>query len=185
MSGSLFLKILLTSNDFFPGSFIPLQYLTSVIHHLDTATTFWLISSAEVYHRYFQLSSYPSSFSSLLQSLSLLKIPHWSQPVLRSPSSFTWPWSAFLIPSQFGWTQLLHVPACHLLCASSVAQSCPTLCDPVDCSPPGSSVHGITQARILEWAAISCSRESFWPRDQTHISCISCTGRQILYHCVA
>ena len=40
---------------------------------------------------------------------------------------------------------------------SEVAQSCPTLCDPMDCSPPGSSVHGIFQARILEWVAISFS----------------------------
>ena len=44
---------------------------------------------------------------------------------------------------------------------SEVAQSCPTLCDPVDCSPPGSSVHGILQARILEWVAISFSRGIF------------------------
>ena len=43
---------------------------------------------------------------------------------------------------------------------SEVAQLCPTLCNPVDCSPPGSSVHGILQARILEWVAISFSRES-------------------------
>ena len=43
---------------------------------------------------------------------------------------------------------------------SEVAQSCPTLCDPVDCSPTGSSVHGILQARILEWVAISFSRGS-------------------------
>ena len=43
---------------------------------------------------------------------------------------------------------------------SEVAQSCPTLCDPVDCSPPSSSVHGILQARILEWVAISFSRGS-------------------------
>ena len=40
---------------------------------------------------------------------------------------------------------------------SEVAQSCPTLCDPMDCSPPGSSIHGIFQARILEWVAISFS----------------------------
>ena len=50
---------------------------------------------------------------------------------------------------------------------SEVAQSCLTLCDPVDCSLPGSSVHGIFQARILEWVAISFSRGSSWPRDQT------------------
>ena len=59
------------------------------------------------------------------------------------------------------------------------AQSCLTPCDPMDYSPPVSSVHGISQARILEWVAISFSRGSPWPRDWTHVSCI---GRQILYH---
>ena len=58
-------------------------------------------------------------------------------------------------------------------------QSCPTLCDPVDCSPPGSSVLGILQARRLEWVAISISRGSSWPRYGTQVSCI---GRQVLYH---
>ena len=47
--------------------------------------------------------------------------------------------------------------------------------------PPGSSVHGISQARILEWVAISFSRGSFWPRDPTCISCISCAGRRIFF----
>ena len=61
-------------------------------------------------------------------------------------------------------------------CVFSFAQWCPTLCDPMDCSPPGSSVHGIFQARILEWVGISSSRVSFWPRDQTHVSCFSCTA---------
>ena len=60
-----------------------------------------------------------------------------------------------------------------------VTKSCPTLCDPMDCSLPGSSVHGILQARILEWVAIPFSRRSSWPRDQTHVSCI---GRWILNH---
>ena len=54
-----------------------------------------------------------------------------------------------------------------------VAQSCPTLCDPVDCSPPGSSVHGILQARILEWVDISFSRGSSRPRDRTQVSRIA------------
>ena len=53
---------------------------------------------------------------------------------------------------------------------NEVAQSCPTLCDPMDCSLPGSSVHGIFQARILEWVAISFSRGSSWPRDRTQVS---------------
>ena len=56
---------------------------------------------------------------------------------------------------------------------SEVRQSCPTLCDPVDCSPPGSCAHGILQARILEWVAIFFSRGSSWPRDWTHVSCIA------------
>ena len=50
-----------------------------------------------------------------------------------------------------------------------VAQSCPTICDPRDCSPPGSSVHGSLQARILEWIAISFSRASSQPEDPTRI----------------
>ena len=54
-----------------------------------------------------------------------------------------------------------------------VAHPCLTLCDPVDCSPPGSSVHGILQASILEWVAISFSRGSSQPRDRTQISHIA------------
>ena len=58
------------------------------------------------------------------------------------------------------------------------AQSCPTFCDPMDWNPLGSSVHAISQARILDWVAISSTRGSSQPRDQTHISCVSCiTGR--------
>ena len=55
------------------------------------------------------------------------------------------------------------------------------LCNPTDCSPPG-PVHRIFQARILGSVAISLSRGSSPPRDATHVSCISCTGRQTLYH---
>ena len=64
-------------------------------------------------------------------------------------------------------------PIIHSEWVSEVAQSCPTLCDPVDCIPPGSSAHGILQARILEWVAISFSRGSSQPRDQTQVSCIA------------
>ena len=56
---------------------------------------------------------------------------------------------------------------------SEVAQSCPILCDPMDYSPPGSSIHGIFQARVLEWVVIFFSRGSSWPRDQTWVSCIA------------
>ena len=54
-----------------------------------------------------------------------------------------------------------------------VAWLCLTLCDPMNCGPPGSSVHGILQARILEWLAMPSSRGSFQPRDQTQVSCIA------------
>ena len=63
-------------------------------------------------------------------------------------------------------------------------QLCPTLCDPMNCSPPGSFVYGIFQPRILQWFAISYSRGSSWHRDWTPISCTSCIGRLILYHWV-
>ena len=60
--------------------------------------------------------------------------------------------------------------------SGSVSRSVVSLCNPMDCSPPGSSVHGILQARILEWIAVSFSGISSWPRDQTQVSC-----KQILY----
>ena len=56
-----------------------------------------------------------------------------------------------------------------------VTQSCPTLCDPMDCSLPGSSVHGILQIRTLEWVAIPFSRWSSWPRNWSQVSCIAGT----------
>ena len=94
------------------------------------------------------------------------------------------------IESQFFLNQTLHAPLDSKLrglrfwivsCSCSVhygggglvAQSCLTLCNPMDFSPPGSSVHGISQARVLEWIAISFFRGSSQPRDQTWISCIA------------
>ena len=62
---------------------------------------------------------------------------------------------------------------CLCVCVYSVAELCPTLCKPMDCSPLGSSVHGILPARILEWVAMPSSRESPWPRVQTHIFSIA------------
>ena len=67
---------------------------------------------------------------------------------------------------------------CILLCM--YARSCPAFCDPMGCSQPGSSVHGISQKRTLEWVGVSSSKGSSWPRDQTHVSC----DRQILCYCV-
>ena len=66
--------------------------------------------------------------------------------------------------------------SCQLLSGS------PTLSDPINCSLPGSSIHGILQARILEWVAVYSSRGPSQPSDQTGISYVSCIGKQVLYH---
>ena len=71
-----------------------------------------------------------------------------------------------------------HLQQC--VCTKSL-QSCPTLCDPMDCSLTGSSVLGIIQARILEWFAMPSSRKSSQPRDQTQISYLSCIT---LHYCI-
>ena len=78
-----------------------------------------------------------------------------------------------LFGDALGLRSCLHMPSASCSCTlhfmyeseSEVAQSCPTFCDPLDCSPPGSSAHGILQARILEWVAISLSKGSSRPRD--------------------
>ena len=82
---------------------------------------------------------------------------------------FGGPWAAGVTRDDQGASRLL----CCCFSSSVTSDSC----GHVDCSPPGSSVHGILQARILEWVAISFSRESSWPRDWT---CISCIDRQVL-----
>ena len=88
-------------------------------------------------------------------------------------------WNQFLKTSNYPKTCHTNFPGAQNVSFSTlnslceVAQSCPTLCDPTDCSLPGSSVHGIFQARVLEWAAISFSRASSRPRDQTQVSCIA------------
>ena len=76
--------------------------------------------------------------------------------------------------SSFNYTLLL----LFLKLWSEVAQSCPTLCDPMDCSLQGSSVHEIFQARLLEWVAISFSSRSSQPRDRTQVSHIA--GRRFI-----
>ena len=89
-----------------------------------------------------------------------------------------------------GWTVWISLQwEVHLTGRSSPAflyaellQLCWTLCNPMDCSPPGSSVHGILPARLLEWVAMPSSRGSSWPRDWTCVSYSSCIGRWVLSH---
>ena len=87
----------------------------------------------------------------------------------------TLPWLAVR-----GWRSIW-VPLGASACVICQLLSCPTLWDPVDVSLPGSSVHGIPQARILTWVAIPFSRGSSQPRDRTHLSYVSKTGWQVLY----
>ena len=76
-----------------------------------------------------------------------------------------WWWELLRVLLFLGWAR-------KHTCVFSLTQLCPTLCNPMDCSPTGSSIHGIFQARILEWVAIFSSRGSSQPRDQTWVSCI-------------
>ena len=66
--------------------------------------------------------------------------------------------------------------------SAQLLQLCPTLRGPMDCSPPGSSVQGISQARILEWVAMPSSKGSSRPRARTCVSDVSCDDRRVLYH---
>ena len=97
---------------------------------------------------------------------------NWKQELYKNPFWFLDPWNGLA----FIWTSVFHL--CLKLCVCSVAQLCLTLCDPMDCSPPGSHVHGIFQAIILVWVDTFYSRGSSRSRDWTHMSCLSCTGRR-------
>ena len=87
-----------------------------------------------------------------------------------------------MVNKVMSWEYLQNKGVTCFLCVCSVAQSCLSLWDPMHWSPPGSSVHGIFQARILGWVAISYSKGSSRPRNRTPVSCGSCIGRRILYH---
>ena len=127
--------------------------------------------------------------------LSLLLSPKFCSPDPRCRNSVTLhmnqtAWSCFIswVQHRENQTEPASSKAArfHLfffLCTlAKLLQSCQTLCDPMDSSWPGSSVHGILQARILEWVAIPSSKGSFWPRNRTHISYISCIAGGFFTH---
>ena len=107
-------------------------------------------------------------------------------------------WSHFYFGNsvEVAWTGITGWPSCHIsklfqqykACSElpcrpvKSLQSCLTLCDPMDCSPPGSSVLLASPGKILEWAAMPSSRGSSRPRDRTRVSYVSSTGRWVLYH---
>ena len=93
------------------------------------------------------------------------------QPHRRQPTRLPCPWDSPCKNTGVGCHFLLQ--CMKVKSESEVTQSCPTLSDPMDCSPPGSSAHGIFWARVLEWVAFPFSRGSSQPRDQTQVSCIA------------
>ena len=99
--------------------------------------------------------------------------------MLPQPSDCIYMNSEFSLFLRFGVLKHLENLQRPLVNWCLIAKSCLTLCDPMDCSPPGSSVHEISQTRILELVAIPFLREASQPRDQTHVSCM---GRRMLYH---
>ena len=107
----------------------------------------------------------------LCLSLSSSCIPVYSAS-LPSPLSLSLPLPLPLLLLPLSVSTWILIYSRVFLCCS-VTQSCLTLCDPVNYSPPGSSVHGISQARILEWVSIPFSRGSSQPRDRTPLSCIA------------
>ena len=103
--------------------------------------------------------------------LKILKCVKWINVWKKHTSGFFFLLWAHTYPFSFCFYFFIHF-ALNCFCCI-VAKSCPTLCDPIDCKPPGSSVHRICQAGTLEWVAISFSRGSSWSKHQTHISCIA------------
>ena len=91
-----------------------------------------------------------------------------SQLPSKLPTSLSSIFHSLAPPAPFTWFTFLCSSHHHLMFVS-VTKSCPTLCNSMDCSPPGSSIYGILQARILEWTAIPFSRGFSWPRDHTWV----------------
>ena len=111
-----------------------------------------------------------------------------TQTIAESPDRLNWKQENRRCGVSRDYVRIRHIKICvnsgkRCCCVLSCSVSHVRLfVTPMDYNPPLSYVHGILQASILEWVAISCSRSSSWPRDQTRISCVSCVGRQVLYH---
>ena len=144
---------------------LPKSHLTS---HSRMSGSRWVITPSWLsgsWKSFLYSSSVYSCHLFLISSASVRSLP------FLSPSL----WEKSGTGLVFLWLTLYWFGAC--LCAQSLNSV--WLCNPMDCSLPDSSAHGIFQARVLEWVAISSSRGSYWPKDET---CVSGIGRHILYH---
>ena len=103
---------------------------------------------------------------------------HSVRPHRQQPTRLLGPWDSPGKNTGVGCRLLL--PCMKVKSESEVAQSCPTLWDPMGCSPPHSSIHGISQARVLEWIAISFSRGSLQPSDRTRVFFIVQFSRSVV-----
>ena len=139
--------------------------------------------------------SLPSLSAWLSFSLFTRNVPSQISFLSASPLAFIWYenwknvfcWGSWLSPEILGREEIpwfLLVRRCFSLSEKwvLVTQSCPTLYDPMDCSPLGSSIHWIFQVGILEWVAISSPKAISQPRDLTYVSCASCIRRCIFYY---
>ena len=148
---------------------------TAITHSPSTCWGAMNASGLEgIWHAHYSIVPYPGI--SYPQSLHI-ETYHFLEAQLKMPPLS---WSFFIMIQDPRRSHMLQSNSAHMLVC---AQLCLTLCDPMHCSPPVSSIHGIFQARILDWVAISFFRGSTRPRNQTHISCVSWNSRWILYHC--
>ena len=163
LGGGITLQIqnLLTYKTFLPVPIVR-KFFLYFIWHLSLSFSFFY------FHSFVLVWLWTTKHTCLLQCKYL-------SAVWRHFSSLPW---SFLFPDKM--SVFLDVPHEMCVCVCSVTKA---LCNPIDCSPPGSSVHRIFQTRILEQVSISYFRGPSLPRDQTGVSCVACLGSQILYHC--
>ena len=145
----------------------------------ETTSSSWQPGSISVVWCPPPISGIPSPLFSTGESSITLNHEHnplWAGPFREAPAILLLP-----PPLTHRCIQRARLPPPQDTVALKSFQLCPTLCDPMNYSLPGSSVLGILQARILEWVALPFSRGSSWVRDPTCVSYVSCIGRQVLY----
>ena len=145
--------------------------IISFLLHFSCDSIRYIVSFYGVHSSHCFLYSFHSLFVPLIGYFQLIFLPTY------------WFFFSLFLGHLCCWISVLNSSVYSLYCVHAKSHpSCVILCDPMDCSPPGSSVHGIHQARILEWVAMYSSRGSSRPRDRTWVSYISCIGRWVFHH---